>query len=239
MLRRSEFELRQTGDPQDAGLADSIAARIKSRGDFTITNGVSVTKIEDEFEIPTVSEEQYLKTREALAKEGYAFVVDILQVSIGQLATDEATSQRFGYVNPSENMRAMVPPRMEVAINLQNLRIKNSNYKSTDAQIKMIKGEEASLKGKLPQEVRNLISMRMQNASVLAQLDDKHERETGKALFTNWFGRTDDQTVPGSVAGVGRRGPTSGLGVGDWYRGGGLGSVFAVPVVVLPRKLAV
>jgi len=201
---------------------------------------LSVATPETSFEIPTVSKELYMKTREALAKEGYTFVVNIESVSIGQLASDPVISQHFGYVNPSEKMRAIVPQQMEVAINPNNLRIENSNnYKSTDTQIGMIKKEEADLKDKLPKEIRNLISMRMQSASVLAQLDDKYQKETRKVLFTDWFGRTDDQTVPGGVAHVGRRDPTHGLHVGDWSRDGALDGFFAVPVVVLPRKLAV
>ncbi len=189
------------------------------------------------FEIPTVSEELYKKTREALAKEGYTFVVAIESLSIGQLATDEVTRQRFGFVNSSEKMRAIVPPQMEVAIDPKNLRIRNSNSKSTETQIKMIKDEETGLKSKLPQEVRNLISMRMQNASVLAQLDDKYQKEKGKVLFTNWSGRTDDQTVPGHVAFIGRLDPTLGLFLDGWLRDRGRGDVFAVSAVVLPRKM--
>jgi len=190
-------------------------------------------------EIPTVSEELYMKTREALVKEGYTFVVDIESLSIDQLAEDPVISQRFGYVSPSEDMRGIVPPQMEVAINPKNLRIKDSNYKPTDTQKIMINNEETGLKDKLPKDVRSLISMRMQNASVLVQLDDKYQKETGKVLFTDWFGRTDDQTVPGIVAGVGRFDPADRLDVHDWDRGGGDDYVFAVPVVVLPRKLAV
>lgn len=191
------------------------------------------------FEIPTVNESWYLKTREALAKEGYTFVIDILPVSIGQLVADEATSQRFGYVNASVSMRAIVPQRMEVAINPNNLRIKKSNNKPTGDQIRILKEEAAALKAKLPSEVRGLVSMRMPNASVLVQLDNKYQEETGEPLFTAWFGRTDDQTVPGRVAGVGRGGPAGRLNVFDWRRDGGTGDVFVVPMVVFPRKLAV
>ena len=196
----------------------------------------AVQATKSSFEIPTVSEEMYVKTREALVKEGYTFFVNIESLSIGQLVADKATSQRFGYVNPSENMRAIVPPQMEVAINPRNLRILKSNYKSTDVQISMLGEEEAALKAKLPQEVRNFISIPMQSASVFAQLDDKYQKETGKLLFTDWFGRTDtdDQTV----VFVGRDSPNGRLDIGGWDGDGGGVFVFAVPVVVLPRKLA-
>lgn len=237
MLERLEQAFRGTKHPGDLERADTVATWLKERGrDISL---LSVETPGTSFEIPTVREELYTRTLEALAKEGYTFVVDILPVSIGQLATDKATSQRFGYVSASENMRAIIPPQMKVAINPNNLRITNSNSKSTDTQIEMIKEEEAALKGKLPQEVRNLISMRIKNASVLAQLDDKYQKKTGKVLFTNWSGRTDDQTVPDVVVGVGRVTPTSGLHVVGWGRSFGRADIFVVPVVVLPRKLVV
>lgn len=78
----------------------------------------------------------------------------------------------------------------------------------------------------------------MQNASVLAQLDFKYQEETGKVLFTDWFGRTDDQTVSGGVVGVGRFDPTSRLVVCGWPRDRGSSIVFAFHAVVLPQKLA-
>lgn len=206
----------------------SVATPVEARATTQIPEPAS--------EIPTVSAELYVKTRKALAKKGYTFIVDILPVSIGQLAKDEATNQR---VNASENMRAIVPPQMEVAINPKNLRIKNSNSKSTEDQIRMLKEEEKALKVKLPQEIRDIISIRMQTASVLAQVDAKYQKKTGKVLFTNWFGRTDDQTIPGGVVIVGRFDSASRLDVCVWPRGYGVDFVFAVPVVVLPRKLAV
>ncbi len=220
MLRGLEQELRRTRDPLDLERAGVISEMLKSRGsDIPLS---SFATPERALNIPEVSEAMYMQTREALAKEGYTFVVDILPVSIGQLATDEKTSQRFGYVNSSENMRSIVPPRMEVAINPNNLRIKNSNSKSTDDQIRMLEKEEAVLTAKLPQGIKDIISIRIQNASVLAQLDNQYQKETGKVLFTDWFGRTNDQTVPGYVALVGRDVLTSGLGVDDWSRGSGV-----------------
>lgn len=200
--------------------------------------GKEVLAPEARFEIPTVSKELYFKTRESLAKEGYTFVVNIESLSIGQLATDAVTGKRFDYVSPSVNMRSIIPQQMEVVINPNNLRIKNSNSQPTGVQIAMIREEEARLKGTLPQEIRDIISMRMQSASALAQLDAEYQKETGKVLFTDWSGGTDDRTVPGFVVGVGRGDPSRRLGVSGWLRGSGSHHIFAVPVVVLPRKLA-
>lgn len=192
------------------------------------------------FEIPTVSKELYEKTREALAKEGFTFVVEIKPASIDQLVTG-TKRLLFGYINPAREMRSNISPQIEVAIDPNNFRIEDSNNLSTDDQIEKIKEREAILKGKLPKDVRDVISMLKppKYASILAQLDFEHQTRTGRAFFTNWFGRTDDQVIPGSVAHVGRFGPTSGLLVRDWARGDGRDYVFAVSAVVLPRQLAV
>lgn len=190
-------------------------------------------------EIPRVSKEVYTLTREALVKEGFTFVADIKPVSVCQLAANEGTTPFFDYINPSEKMRSNVPPQIEVAIDPSNFRIEGSNYKSADDQIKKIQEQEISLKGKLSKDVRGFISMiRPRHASILAQLDFEHQKQTGKKLFTNWFGRTDDQTVPGVVAHVGRDYQTEKLLVCGWSRSHGYPYVFAVSAVVLPRKLA-
>ena len=188
-------------------------------------------------EIPTVSEEVYNKTREALKSEGFTYVVSIEPTSIGQLATDEATTNRFGFVNSSENMRAIVPPQMEVAIDPKNVKIENSSFQSTDTQIRMTQDEEAKLKSKLSQDIRGLVSMPMHDPSTLSQADFDYQDKTGKPLYLDFFVRTDTETVPGSVACVGRYVPSSRLVVFDWARGDGDGYVFAARVVVLPRKL--
>lgn len=190
-------------------------------------------------EIPTVSEELYNRTREALAEQGFTHVVTIQPLSMGLLATDEATSNRFDYVNPSENMCSITPPQMEVVFDPKNLKIKNSNSKSTDTQIKMTGEDEAKLKGELPEDVRGLISMPMPNASTLAQADFDYQDKTGKPLYPDFWVRTDDETAPGRVADVGRRAPSDRLPVNGWCRDYSNVYVFAARVVVLPRKLAV
>lgn len=107
---------------------------------------------EARFKIPRVSEALCSQTRDALAKKGFTFVVAIEPVSIGQLVTDEATSQRFDFVHSSENMRAIVPPQMELAINPKILRIRRSNSKSTNTQIKMIQEREQLLNVDFPKK---------------------------------------------------------------------------------------
>lgn len=231
-----------------AGILEEFQKRHPDMRDIPLTGSIPLDQAADikpsrplqsvNLEIPTVSEKIYNKTREALAKEGFTHVVAIEPISTGQLATDEATRDRFGFVNSSENMRSVIPPQMEVAIDPKNVKIKNSNSKSTDAQIEMTRDEEAKLKGKLPEDVRDLVSMPMHDPSTLSQADFDYQDKTRKPLYPDFFVRTDTETVSGSVASVGRDGPSRRLDVGGWGRGDGDDNVFAARVVVLPRKLA-
>lgn len=204
-----------------------------------ISEKQTVQTPETRVEIPAVSKELCAKTREALAEQGYTFVVAIQPLSVSQLESDTVIFQRFGYINPLGSGRDIVPPQMEIAINPNSLRIKDSNNLTTDQQMVEIEKRKSALKAKLPQEVRDLIGMSMLNASVLAQLDEKYQKETGRVLFTDWCARTDDPTVPGFVANVGRVVPTHKLRIDDWYRDRAGGDVFAFDAVVLPRELAV
>ncbi len=190
-------------------------------------------------EIPTVSEELYNKTREALRKEGFTHVVTIEPVSMGQLATNEATGNRFWYVNSSESMRAVTPPQMEIAIDPKNVKIKNSNSKSTDTQLRITAEEEAKLKGELPEDVRDLVSMPMHDPSTLSQADFDYQDKTGKPLYPDFWLRTNVETVSGRVAYVGRNVPSHRLNVDDWSRDYVVDRIFAGRAVVLPRKLNV
>lgn len=190
-------------------------------------------------EIPTVTRELYAQAREALAREGFTFLVTIRPVSIGQLAGDRATRDFFGYINSSKEMKSNIPPQIEVAIDPNNFKIEGTNNSPTDDQIRKIKEKEALLRGKLPENIRNNITMlNPEHASILAQLDTQHQVRTRMGvLFTNWFGRTDDQKFSGFVACVGREGPARRLRVESWYRTRGYHNVFAVSIAVLPRKL--
>lgn len=200
----------------------------------------------DSFEIPVVSEELYNRTREALIGLGFTFVVAVEPVSVGQLrgrsiGTGKEAKPFFTHVDSSETMLSHVPPQMEIAINLNQRRIEGSNSKSADVQMEMIKTWGKTLKRKLPKELRDLVSVIVPHASVLAQIDYDYQKETGEVFFTNWDGRTNDQTdsaISDSVAWVGRAMPSNPLSVISWFKDYKDSGVFAVPIVVLPRKLA-
>ncbi|MBI4080273.1 MAG: hypothetical protein HY430_00715 [Candidatus Levybacteria bacterium] len=198
--------------------------------------------IEFAIDIPTVNEEVYLKTREAVEATGYRFVAAIRPVSIEDLIAEDSQREqegkpgRLGHVNDSRAMRAIVPPEMEVAINPASVRIEGSNYLSTDDQIAKIQDAEDEWKELLPEDVRSLVSMRMVDPSTYSQLEDAYmDAREGQPLFPNYFARTDVPTFLGFVADVGRRGPDNQRNVNDWYRDSDNRSVFAVPVVVLPQ----
>lgn len=195
------------------------------------------------FEIPTVSEARYEQVCKALAEKGITFVVAINPESIDQLAANEKTKPFFDFdhVDSSGEMRSDVPPQMEVAIDPRNFRIEGSASLSPVNQLEEIDDTEAFFKEKFSRNVRGLISMLRPNASILAQLDFKHQKRTGKVLFTDWFGCANNQfsDPDKGVTCVGRKDPTGGLRIGDWNFVDGLDIVYAVSAVVLPRKLAV
>lgn len=144
-------------------------------------------------EIPAVSKEVYMRTREALEAVGHTFVTAIRSVSIEDLlAEDRQRKQvRFGYVNDSKTMRATVPPEMEVVVNPDRVRIEGSNRLPTDEQKAKIKTEEAELKEQLPKDLRDLVSMHMVDPSTYSQLEDAYIDKEGKLLFPDYFARTD------------------------------------------------
>lgn len=188
-------------------------------------------------DIPTVTPEVYAQVVESLKKVGITFKAPIQEASMNELMKQD-TKNRLGYVNDSESMRATVPPAMEVAINPNKVRIEGSNNLPTDDQKDLIAQYEQEIKQQLPKDVRNLISIIMADPSTDSQLEDAYMDQTGKQLFPNFFARTDVEMVSGYVAGVGRSVPTYPRSVADWFRDDGYGSVFAVPVVVLPRVSA-
>lgn len=196
-------------------------------------------------EIPTVSVEEYTKTREAVENAGYNFVVPIRSVSVKELIAEDRAregrgeARRLGFVNDSRRMRAVVPPEMEVAINPTKFRIEESNNLPTDDQKRRIKQEQAILRDQVPNDIRHLVNIEMVDPSTLSQLENAYMDVTeGQLFLPDWFARTDVQTVRGRAAGAGRFDPSERRSVIGWDRDRGHGVVFGASVVVLPRKLA-
>lgn len=197
-----------------------------------------------EIEIPTVSDETYAETRKAVEATG-AFIVSIRSLTMEDLLReDEQRGQRgepkrLGYVNDSKTMRATLPPEMEVFINPNAVRIEGSNNLSTDRQKIKIAEVEARFKDHLPERVRPFVSFHMVDPSTYSQLEDAWMDAGRGLLLPDYFARTDVRNVEGGVARVGRHDPSDQRDVDDWNRVHGDRFVFAVPVGVLPQKLAV
>ncbi|MBI4089332.1 MAG: hypothetical protein HY424_01335 [Candidatus Levybacteria bacterium] len=192
------------------------------------------------FEIHTVDKKLHLKTYEALVESGLTFVTPIKSISVSELKANKETAPligRMGYICSSEEMQPTAPPEIVVAINPNDFRIKKSNDLSTTKQIKKIEEQEAILKKKLPKDVRDVISvLKPPKPSILIQLDLAYQRQKREVLFTDWVGRTDQQTLanPPITAVVGRNHPEDQLVVGDWRSALPNPHVYAVFVVVLP-----
>ena len=242
--RYPEFAQTFTADAEAFKARADVARSIGvpesfSDSEVPAQQAVTAEPISYAIEIPAVSEELYNRTREAVEATGYNFVAAIRSVSMEALIAEDVRreQERIGYVNPSKTMRSTVPPEMEVAINPVRFMIEGSNRLATDAQKKIIKEKEVEWMEKLPEDLRPFVSMRMVDPSTLSQLEDAYMDATGKLLFPDFFARTDVQDVRGYVAFVGRSDPSFGRGVNFWRRDRSDVFVFAVFVVVLPRKL--
>ncbi len=233
-VRRGRLLQEEFGDVPDAPLVSGQSKEPRA------VQTVAAEPISYAIEIPAVNEELYNRTREAVEKTSCNFIAAIRPLSIEGLIAEDTTREqrRIGYVNPSRTMRSAVPPEMEVAISPARFRIEGSNRLSTDAQKTIIEEEKVMWMEKLPEDVRSFVKVQMVDPSTLSQLEDAYMDATGKLLLPDFFARTDVQTVRGHVADVGRYAPSDGRDVYDWDRDCGSDDVFAVFVVVLPRKLA-
>lgn len=192
-------------------------------------------------EIPTVSEEDYIKTRRAVnaAIEG-VFIARIRSVSIEELLAEdehrESRQRRFNpdWVDSSITMRATIPPKMEVFIDPNAV---GSNHLSTDEQKTEIAKVAARYREKLPEALRGNVDWHMVDPSTMSQVEDAWMVAGNGLLLPNFFVRTDVQTVEGVTAIVGRGVPSDRREIRGWGRDDGYGIVFAVAVGVLPRKL--
>ena len=99
----------------------------------------------------------------------------------------------------------------------------------------MIEAFYTQWKHGLPPTLEHLVLMRMVDPSTYVQLEDAYMDKTGQMLFPDFSVRTDVESTPGRAAFVGRTVPASMRRLASWDANQGLHSVFAFPVVVLPR----
>lgn len=183
------------------------------------------------------SNPDYLRTVEALEKAGLT-VFTIEPKSLGQMAVDKDDKGYFAHINPSETLRKLVPEVVEVAIDTQQARIKDSNDKDQNQQKAMIEkwGEELKQKTGLTDKD---ISVRMPHASEASQLDIAYQKANqGKKLYPDFWVRTLDETVGPGIASVGRARPGDRLSVSGrgWDAAYGSPHVWASPVVVILHR---
>lgn len=194
-------------------------------------------------EIPQVPQGVYEETRRAVEATG-AFITSIRPLSIQDLLREDRKrmegERRFSdWINPSQLMWATVPPNMEAFIDPQNVRIEDSNSLPTGLQKELIAQARAEFRLQLPEAVRFLVGLQMVDPSTYFQLEDAWMAAGRGLLFPDFFARTDVKTVEGGVADIGRIEPSDQRKIIGHNRNLGHRKVFAVPVGVLPRKLAV
>jgi hypothetical protein len=133
----------------------------------------------------------------------------------------------------------VAPSRIEVAVNLDNLRIEDSHSISTEEQIRRMQEEEVAVRSRLPENMRDAVGMPIFGVSALRQLDSGYQRETGEPLLIDWFGRTIHEMAPGEIALVGRIDRNQkDLSIIRWPSDQGHGWGYLVRGIVLPQVVA-
>ncbi|TSC88092.1 MAG: hypothetical protein G01um10147_323 [Microgenomates group bacterium Gr01-1014_7] len=139
--------------------------------------------------------------RKGLVEAGFNFSMDALAVSVGELYADNTLRPLFGYVNDSEQMRAVVPVAREVAVNpdlnpdrRQAVFLPGSfNLSFDDQQGELDKFVQKLRKSNLKTGTLEGVDFAMDHASVLVQLDFESQRRGRKLIFGGW-GRSIDET---------------------------------------------
>lgn len=166
------------------------------------------------------------KAKEAL-RGNHAFFT-IRPESLGQLLVEYR--KYFGYVNPSEDLRALAPRQaFEAAIPVdakgRAVALPRSNNLSFDTQNVMNRGYAGKL------DIAGIKSV-TGTASLLSQADIQQQIEGRGKLIVGFFARTGDETFAPLVAVVGRLRAGRRLHVLDGDRDFGDVDVRALPAIV-------
>lgn len=194
-------------------------ARADTEGWFTEGEGLLVPAPEQLVEVRRLQPDQLAGLKEV----GVSFSMGALPISIGQLWGDETTKPLFGYVNPSQAMRDVVPVAREVAVSPKQIFILGGENLSFDNQRQKNEDYVRQLRKKnLKTGTLDGVDFGMDHASIFAQLDFEHQRRfNGRKLIVGGFARTIDETgvdleVGPDLAVVGRSFNDSGLDVVGW-----------------------
>jgi len=162
--------------------------------------------------IPEVSEELYVRTREALASQGFTAAVDIKPLSIAQIVEAHQRSFAPQTIDKARSLvtdGAVTPPEMQVVArpNKWNIHGSERPLTSREAVNALTHEEEEALRERLPADVRELVSMPMPCASVIMQLGiEMRYRSSGVGFILpdfrsrsslSWHARAGDITNSG------------------------------------------
>lgn len=162
-----------------------------------------------------------------LAEIEFTFSMDVLPVSVGQLWEDKATKPPFGFVNPSQKMRDVVPVARAAAVNYRRFFISGGESLSFVDQQQKLEDYIRIISKKVNEGTLDGVSFEIDHASVYVQLDfESQRRPNGKKLIVGGFARTIDETfvdptLGPRLAAVGRLFRGNRLYVNDWPRNGG------------------
>lgn len=169
-------------------------------------------------------------------KRNHAFFI-IRPESLNQLlAIHGEHGEFFGFVNPSEHLRALAPRQaFEAAIPVNSKGLAEAIARSNNLPLvdRDLMNREYATRLVLP-GIKSITG----TASIYSQADIQHQRDGRGKLIVGFYAGTGDETVAPRVADVGRIFAGHRLLVHDWYRGYGDDYVRALPVVV-PAQLEI
>lgn len=166
------------------------------------------------------------QAKEAL-KNNHAFFI-IRPESLNQLLAKHG--EFFGYVNPSEHLRALAPKQAfeaAIPVDVKGRAVAIPRSNNLPFATRDIMNQEYATKLALP-GIKSVTGI----TSIYSQADIQHQIDGRGKLIVGFFAGTGDETVAPCVADVGRIGADLPLHVYGWYRVLGYGHVRALPVVV-------
>lgn len=155
----------------------------------------------------------YPEQLQGLKEVRFTFFMEALPLSIEELYSDSATKPFFGHVNPTEQMRGIVPVGREVAVNPEELFVPGSENLSFEDQIVEAEKYVNVLRRKLKKGTLDGVNFGVDHASVHAQLDFEYQKRRDRKLI---IGERFTRTIDVTTADYGFAGPALAL-VGRWF----------------------
>lgn len=237
MLERAREELSRSNNPEDIKLANALGARIKERGDFSLSP--TATLVEPRIDVlrqPLSVETQRFVER--LRRNGYA-VYDLAGKTPATLRTER---MKFWYVNPAlENVSAS-PSLVAFKPKPSEFFLKGSQNIHYEEQLDLLEEEKAKVERAYPDVG---LVVRVGKPSEWSEAAYEHFKATnrkvgifGKDYGYNytWADAYESDEAGASRAIAGYWGETHGLGVGFHHPDGVDSSLGLASLVEIPRK---